>query len=121
MEKMLVTSIFFFSHYDFYRIKNKFHHLSHIQIVICKCFKFWIGLKVVVNLFPNKPLFLLVCSTNLFKTLYEKEKLLVTRKFLLYPQCFLPFSSNEKFYTFHQFYNFRLQTLSLWKSLKFIA
>ena len=30
-----------------------------------------------INPFSNKPLFLLVCSTSLLKTLREKEKLLV--------------------------------------------
>ena len=50
------------------------------------------------NLFPNKPLFLHVCSTSLLKTLWEKEKLLI------FPQCFLPF-----WRTFHHFH----QTLKL--------
>ena len=34
-----------------------------------------------VNPFPNKPWFLHVCSTGLLKTLWEKEKLLVTSNF----------------------------------------
>ena len=34
-----------------------------------------------VNPFPNKPWFLRVCSTSLSKTLWEKEKLLVTSNF----------------------------------------
>ena len=34
-----------------------------------------------VNPFPNEPLFLHVCSTSLLKTLWEKEKLLVTSNF----------------------------------------
>ena len=33
------------------------------------------------NPFPNKPWFLRVCSTSLLKTLWEKEKLLVTSNF----------------------------------------
>ena len=33
------------------------------------------------NPFPNDPWFLRVCSTNLSKTLWEKEKLLVTNNF----------------------------------------
>ena len=32
----------------------------------------------MLNRFPNKPWFLHVCSTSLLKTLWEKEKLLVT-------------------------------------------
>ena len=35
----------------------------------------------VFNPFPNKPWFLRVCSTSLLKTLWEKEKLLVTSNF----------------------------------------
>ena len=35
----------------------------------------------VINPFPNKPWFLRVCSTCLLKTLWEKEKLLVTSNF----------------------------------------
>ena len=33
------------------------------------------------NPFPNKPWFLCVCSTSLLKTLWKKEKLLVTSNF----------------------------------------
>ena len=36
---------------------------------------------VAVNPFPNKPWFLRVCYTSLLKTLWEKEKLLVTSNF----------------------------------------
>ena len=36
-----------------------------------------------LNPFPNKPLILRVCSTNLLKALWEKEKLLVTSNFSL--------------------------------------
>ena len=43
-----------------------------------------------VNPFLNKPLFLHVCSTSLLKTVREKEKL----QFLLFPQCFQPFSTS---------------------------
>ena len=35
----------------------------------------------VFNPLPNKPLFLWVCSTSLLKTLWEKEKILVTSNF----------------------------------------
>ena len=43
------------------------------------------------NPFPNKPWFLCVCITSLLKTLWAKEKLLVTGF-----ENFLPFSSNLK-------------------------
>ena len=81
-----------------------------------------------VNPFPNKPWFLRICSTSLLKILWEKEKLLVTSNFTfshsvfyfhLFPQCFLPFQST--FCHFHFIQNCRLQTLSVWKSLKFVV
>ena len=36
---------------------------------------------MAINPFPNKPWFLHVCSASLLKTLWEKEKLLVTSNF----------------------------------------
>ena len=55
-----------------------------------------------LNPFPNKPWFLRVCSISLLKTLWEKEKLLVTSNFS-FSQCvstfldnFFSFSSNLK-------------------------
>ena len=37
--------------------------------------------EIALNPFPNKPCFLCVCSTSLLKTLWEKEKLLITSNF----------------------------------------
>ena len=47
----------------------------------------WAGL----NPLPNKPWFLCVCSTSLLKTLWEKEKLLVTSNFSFSHSVFYPF------------------------------
>ena len=44
-----------------------------------------------LNPFPNKPWFLRVCSTSLLKTLWEKEKLLVTSNFSFSHSVFYPF------------------------------
>ena len=44
-----------------------------------------------VNPFPNKPWFLRVCSTRLLKTLWKKEKLLVTSNFTFSHSVFCPF------------------------------
>ena len=44
-----------------------------------------------VNPFPNKPWFLRVCGKSLLKTLWEKEKLLVTSKFSFSHSVFYPF------------------------------
>ena len=46
-----------------------------------------------INPFQNKPWFLCVCSTGLLKTLWEKEKLLVTSNF---------FFSHSVFYLFRE-------------------
>ena len=43
------------------------------------------------NPFPNKPWFLRVCSRSLLKTLWEKEKLLVTSNFSFSHSVFYPF------------------------------
>ena len=42
-EKMLVTSIFSFSHNVFYSIKDRNYHLCYIYSVFCKCFQFGQG------------------------------------------------------------------------------
>ena len=43
-----VTSFSSFSHNVFLSSDNKFHFLSHIYFVVCKCFEFGVGLKFVV-------------------------------------------------------------------------
>ena len=68
-----------------------------------------------VNPFPNKPWFSHVCSLSPLKTLWEKEKLLVT-SISPFPTVFSTRLDNCHF---HQIWNCCLQTLSVWKSLKF--
>ena len=48
-------------------------------------------IKANLNPFPNKPWFLHVYSASLLKTLWEKEKLLVTSNFSLSQSVFYPF------------------------------
>ena len=45
-----------------------------------------------LNPFPNKPWFSRVCCTSLLKTLWEKEKLLVTSNFSFSHSVFYPFT-----------------------------
>ena len=66
------------------------------------------------NPFPNKPGFLRVCSTSLLKTLWEKEKLLVTSNFSSSHSVFCSFL--ELSTVFIKFENCFLQTLSLAES-----
>ena len=46
---------------------------------------------LLFNPFQNKPWFLHVCSTSHLKTLWQKEKLLVTRNFSFSHSVFYPF------------------------------
>ena len=83
---------------------------STSKFVVCEALQFekWKQSKVCslamvkcpVNLYQNKPLFLSVCSASLFKTL-GKRKLA------------------RNWSSFCYFQNCRLQTLSVWKNLKF--
>ena len=45
--------------------------------------------RLILDPFPNKPWFLCICCTSLLKTLWEKEKLLVSSNFSFSSQCFL--------------------------------
>ena len=54
-----------------------------------------------------------------FENTEGKEEIARNEQFLLFPQCFLSFQ--RTFRHFHQIKNCRLQTLSVWKSLKFVV
>ena len=73
----------------------------------------------VLTLSQTSPGFHMSAVHVFLKTLWEKEKLLVTSKFLLFPQCFLPVW--RTFCHFHHIWNCRLQPLTVWKSLKFFV
>ena len=62
--------------------------------------------------------FLCVCSASLLSTLWGKGEIARYEQFLLCPQCFLPIW--RTFYHFHQIQICGLQTLSVWKSLRFV-
>ena len=89
-------------------------HQKHVKfeaydcIVKLSCERFWFACRklthpsllpylqaswtvVLFNPFPNKPWFLRVCSTSLLKTLWEKEKSLVTSNFSFSHSVFNPF------------------------------
>ena len=92
--------------------------LSQLMIVSMMVTYMWESSQygVLVNPFPNKPGFLCVCSTSLLKTLWEKEKLLITSDFSFSHSVFYPF--RRTLCHFHKIQNCRLQTFSVWKSLK---
>ena len=63
----------------------------------------------LLTLLRNKP----------FENTVGKGEIAHNEQFLLFPQCFLPVWI--PFSHFHQIWNCRLQTLSNWKSLKFVV
>ena len=73
----------------------------------------------VIKPFPDKPWFLRVCSTSLLKTLWKKEKSIETSNFSFFHIVFYPI-----WRTFCHLYHIqecRLQTRSIWTSLKFVV
>ena len=92
-------------------------HLSVCPYV----YKIQVSVKVIagggINPFPNKPLFLCVCCICLLKTLGKGETAHF-KQFLLFRHCFLYFW--RTFSHFYQTSNCHLQTLTVWKSLKFV-
>ena len=96
MKNLLENSNFFYSHNVVYSIRKLYPHLS----ILMTSYLYSAGLeepkigrhaRCRVNPIPNKHLFLFVHSTNLLKTLREKEKLLVTSNFSLSHSVFCPF------------------------------
>ena len=71
------------------------------------------------NPFPNKLWFIQVWIYKSFENTVEKGEIAHNEEFLLFPQCFLPIW--RTFCHFPQVWNFHLQTLSVWKSLKFVV
>ena len=71
------------------------------------------------NPFQNKPWFLRCLQNKSFENTVGKEEIAHNEQFLLLPQRFLPFC--RSFCLIHQIKNCRLQTLSVWKSLKFVV
>ena len=71
------------------------------------------------NPFHNKPWFFTSLQCMAFENTAGKGEIARYEQFLLFPQCFLPLW--RTFCHFHPFWNFCLQTLSVWKSLKFVV
>ena len=96
-EELVVTSNFSFSHSVFYPFQKLSAIFIKSEIAVCKVFQFgslkfivWerVHIKISVLLiewcydpFPNKPLFLRICSKSLSKPLWEKKKLLIMSTF----------------------------------------
>ena len=79
-EKLLVTSNFSFSHSVFYPFRELFPHFHQIQNCCLQLRSVWKGLKFVV-----------LSVVQVLKTLWEKEKLLLTSNFSFAHSVFYPF------------------------------
>ena len=91
-------------------------HLSHFaffQNVFLKAFS------LLCFLFPKQALVITCLQYKSFENTAGKGKIARNEQFFLFPQCFLPIW--KTFFYFHQIRNCRLQTLSFWKSLKFVV
>ena len=75
------------------------------------------GGKGQFNPFPHNDTF--VKGSKPFENTVGKGEIARNEQFLLFPQCFLLFW--KTFFHFRQIWNCRLQTLSVWKSLKFVV
>ena len=62
-KKLILESAYGGSHIVWGTFKDTFLHISTIYSSFC------LNFQLVFNPFPDKPLFLLVCSTSLLKTL----------------------------------------------------
>ena len=89
-EKLLITSNLSF-HSVFKRHAQQTHKNQGLFGIGLRDFKSPHQNRVCINPFPNKPLFLCVCSTSLMKTLWEREKLLVTSNFSFSHSVFYPY------------------------------
>ena len=110
-----VTSIFSFSHNVFRRL------FFSVSLKILDCVESYKHVRTIIfnPLTPNEHWILHVYTTNFLKTQWEKEKFLVTSN-SPFPTVFST-SLKNFFCFFQQILNCSLQTLSVWKSLKFVV
>ena len=91
----------------------------HMVSNFCACHNFYFHIYPCLNPFPNKPWFLRVCNTSLLKTLWEKEKLLVTSNFSFSHSAFYPFGKLSAILIRFQIVFSKL--FDFWKSLTFVV
>ena len=107
-----------------YSIKGKYDHLNSsilsyanaFSLIMSKLLLF--GKEFLINPFPNKPWFYVSVVQVFLKTLWEKEKLLVTSNFSFSHSVLYSFGELSAIFITQ---NCRLQTLSVWKSLKSVV
>ena len=116
-EKMLFLHLSFFFLIRMSSVKYLIHLIFFLDRIKTSFLSSIITIINSFDPFPNKPWFLHVCSTSLLKT-HGKGEIVCNEQFLLFHQCFLYVTLSAIFITI---YNCLLQTLSVWKSLKFVV
>ena len=97
-------------------------HLNAVKDNLYFCFTQSVGLQgdkccpFRFNPFPHNPDLLGPSKRNLLKTLWEKEKMLVTSIFSFSHNAFYP--SQNRIFVFKSHLSSRLQMLSIWTGLK---
>ena len=98
----------------------------HFKCALKCCLQFvsiWTSLKfchLVMGLpFPKQALVFMCLQYKSFENKVGNREIAHNEQFLLFPQCFLPVW--RTFCHFHHFWNCHPQTLSVWKSLKFVV
>ena len=102
----------------FLTYQRQIHSLEPYSNCHLQMYTIWTNLQFhsLINSFPNKPWFLLICRISLLKTLWEKEKLLITSNLFItsnfsFSQCFL--------IVWKTFYHFHLINMKLWSANSF--
>ena len=102
------AKIFSFSHNVFHPFQIKFHFNFLIPIFFCHLQIYAFNLdwhkilafpKGLINPLPNNPWFLQPWDGSLFKTLWEKEKMMVTNIFSLFYNAFYPGGNTFRFFS----------------------
>ena len=93
-------------------VNNPFQNTFGKEENVCTCF----SLTMQLTLPQTSPCFNM-SGVQVFENTSGKGEIACQEQFLLFSQCFLPFWIT--FCQFHKIQNCRLQTLSVWKSLKF--
>ena len=77
---------------------------------------------IIFQSFPNEPLFLRVCRISVLKTLWEKEKLLLTGTFPFSHSFFFTFLENflSSYLKLSSANSFSLEESKIWERVKYL-
>ena len=99
------------------KVKMLLYILNRIVWICHKIF--WIFLRISLTFSQTSPGLYVSLMQVLWKNTVGKGEIASNKQFLLFPWCFI--TVWQIFCHFNQIWNCRLQTLSVWKSLKFVV